>query len=164
MRERRRGGDHDAALQGEQGLKGGAGRPPHRRRLIRALVVLLAAGVGLGACRLSTDTDRSEELRILVDGPWPGLLEVITSSQFLVGEGEDGGAVIHFLAADTASLPLPVDQTYALAPTYQFAVRIQAPPDEEVVVTFAAYADGAERFRRENLSLEEPLEFYFQSR
>ena len=125
----------------------------------------MAIGVLAGSCRLSTGTDRSEEVRIRVDGQWSGLLEVITSFQFLVGEGEDGGTVIHFMSADTASLPLPVDETYALAPTYQFAVRIQAPTEEEgVVVTFTAWADGAERFRRENVSLEHPLEFYFQSR
>jgi hypothetical protein len=117
----------------------------------------------LGACQLSTSVERSEELRVHVEGEAPGAVEVITSREFILAETEDGGEELSFLTSDTASVLLPYDRTFPLAPTYQFAVRVQAPVEDSVLVTMAVFADGTERFRRTDHLLDRPLDFFFSS-
>jgi hypothetical protein len=130
------------------------------------LVLLLLSAVGASSgCELTTSTDRAEEIRIQVTSESTEPVEIITSNFFVVVETEEGDVVLDFLVSDTILVHLPHDQTYPLAPTFNFAVRVQAPLEDDTRVTFRASTGGTERFRREGylLDLDRPLDFFYSA-
>ena len=115
------------------------------------------------ACNLTTSVERAEEVRIQVESSSAGPVTIITSNFFTVVEEETGDVRLNFLVSDTAFVDLPHDRTYALAPTSSFAVRLEAPLEEDIRVTLRASTQGTQRFRREGilLDLERPLDFFY---
>lgn len=131
-------------------------RIPQRSRRLAACVFLTA--LVLSGCDILSlgARNRPEELRVIVtaeglEGPTP----MVTSREFFFVQSPEGEDLeVQFLSADTVMVELPLDQTFDLAPTFNFLVRMLPPsdlpeettPEEAPVYSLRAIVDGRESF------------------
>jgi len=127
------------------------------------VLALVVAVVLLSGCRLNTGSEPSRDIRVQLQGDVTTEVELITSNFFVIQQTTTGGASLDFVISDTARVRVPVDDTFSLAPTGQFALRVQAPLADSAVVNLIVSANGSERFRAEGqlLDLDQPLDFFF---
>jgi hypothetical protein len=104
--------------------------------------------------------NRPESLRVVVTAeglePFalPSVAPLVTSRNFIMVINEEGESEVVLISADTVMVDLPLDQTFALAPTFNLLVRMLPHPDlpeettpEEAPTYFMqAFVDGRESF------------------
>lgn len=96
------------------------------------LSLLILATMALSACDIMEARNRPEQMRVIaepenLDGP----VRMVTSRSFIRAqspEGQDLG--LQFFSADTVLVELPMDSTFAMAPTYMLAIRFLAPDED----------------------------------
>ncbi len=124
-------------------------------------VALMAAG----GCDLLTSTDvNPEEIRVLVESEGSDDVQLVLGDVFFLGGvDEEGGAVtVTLISADTALVSLPYDQSFPLAPSFQFYVlaltdSLTTPREIRVRVL----VDGDSRYDKTGTLGEEEFEFVY---
>lgn len=108
------------------------------------MLTLAAAGCGV----LNSDEDHPEEARVIVTGSSPVPLLLITSTQFVFDiDPATGDRTARALVADTSTISLPVDRTYAFGNSNRFLVRVANPDlDQTASVQVRLLIDGKEVF------------------
>ena len=139
------------------GLRGvrGAGRA----------VVVCAALLFASACDLLWDTDvNPEQVRVRVESDTGGDIQLVLGDRFFLGgtdEG-DGASTVTLISADTLLVSLPYDESFPLAPTFQFYVQplpdtLGAPRNIRVQVLI----DGDSRYDKSGTLGVEDFEFVY---
>lgn len=136
-------------------------RPGPGRRSALLGLVLVAAGCGLSA-------PERNEARVVVDADdQESQVQIVTSTEFTVSTGGQGGPSVSLVASDTTVRTLPYDTTFDIVATRRFFVRAQTPAaatdTPSVVTTVRVIVDGEERNRVQGDLADEPVQAVFLS-
>lgn len=113
-------------------------------RLLLPSIVFALSGCGL----VSSDID-PESIEVRLEGPAGAQVRLVTSNSFTFGGGgEDGGAQVELVAADTTLVSLDHALNEALAPTYLYYAELlpNSPGEPLFSVRMQVRIDGDLRY------------------
>ena len=138
---------------------------PGLRRLVGGAVLLGAVVPSTTGCDTFFGTDiNPERIQVKVESETSADLELVLGDRFFLGgvdEG-DGATTVTLISADTTLVSPPYDQSFDLAPSYQFYVlaladSMTAPRQIRIQVL----VDGDSRYDKSGTLGEEDFEFVY---
>lgn len=136
-----------------------------RARSFCGATILGFTVISMAGCDLLTNTDvNPEQIRVRVESPGAGDLQLVLGDRFFLGGVDDeGGAVsVTLISADTVLVSPPYDQSFELAPSFQFYVLAltdsTTTPQE---IRIQVLVDGDSRYDKTGTLGEEDFEFVY---
>lgn len=135
------------------------------RQILCKAVLLGVAVLGATGCDLLTNSDvNPEEIRVRVESEGGDDLQLVLGDRFFLGGVDDeGGAIsVTLISADTTLVSPPYDQSFPLAPSFQFYVLAltdsMATPQQ---IRIEVLVDGDSRYDKTGVLGEDEFEFVY---
>lgn len=112
---------------------------------------------------MGTGNNQPRNARVIITGASTVPLQLVTSTTFEAVRADDTGEVsVTLLAADTASIAVPLDQTFAFDGSDRFFINLRNPdPDVTASIRLRLLVDGREVFDESANMRDAALEYTF---